>query len=117
VPVERLTGAHRAQIPYFTVCLCGLTHRARLYKQSLYKKWKHFPSIRRDESALYKFRRFVKHKDEAEVTLIEFEHIQCNKCYRKYDAHRWQHFVINRDAVFHIDGHDEHGRWTEVRHE
>ncbi|KAF2440930.1 hypothetical protein P171DRAFT_446867 [Karstenula rhodostoma CBS 690.94] len=116
VPVACLAGAHREQIPYFTVCPCGLTHRARLYKQSLYRKWKHFPSSQQDESVIDKFRRFLKHKDKGDATLIEFEHVQCNKCYRKYDVHRWQHFAIYHDAVFHIDGRDEHGRWAEVRH-
>ncbi|KAJ4344748.1 uncharacterized protein N0V89_012492 [Didymosphaeria variabile] len=116
VPVERLTGTHREQIPYFAVCPCGLTHRARIFEQSLYKKWKHFQRVRRDEPVLEKLRRFMKHKDDGEVTLIEFEHMQCNKCYRRYDAYRWQHFVIHHDGVFQIDGRDDHGRWAEIRH-
>ncbi|KAK7184784.1 hypothetical protein PSPO01_09095 [Paraphaeosphaeria sporulosa] len=115
VPVDRLNGAHLEQVPYFAVCTCGLTHRARLYRPSLTEKWRNFPSIPKNEPAVRKFSRFVKHK-AGDVTLIEFKHIQCNKCYKHYDAHRWQHFVIHRDAVFHIDGDDEHGRWAEVRH-
>ncbi|KAL1595881.1 hypothetical protein SLS60_009571 [Paraconiothyrium brasiliense] len=116
ISVEHLTGTHREQIPYFAVCHCGLTHRARLYKQSLYTKWMHFPSDRQDEHVLEKLRRFVKHKDEERGTLIKFDHIQCNKCCRRYDAYRWQHFVIYHDWMFQIDGCDDHGRWAEIRH-
>ncbi|KAF9730401.1 hypothetical protein PMIN01_11270 [Paraphaeosphaeria minitans] len=116
VPVKRLAGAHLEQIPYFAVCTCGLSHRAREYKPSVNQKWKNFPRIPKNEAAVGKFRRFVKHKDDGDVTLIEFKHIQCNKCYKYYDAYRWQHFVLHRDAVFHIDGRDEYGRWAEVHH-
>ncbi|KAL5401589.1 hypothetical protein PMIN03_011397 [Paraphaeosphaeria minitans] len=116
VPVKRLAGAHLEQIPYFAVCTCGLSHRAREYKPSVNQKWKNFPRIPKNETAVGKFRRFVKHKDDGDVTLIEFKHIQCNKCYKYYDAYRWQHFVLHRDAVFHIDGRDEYGRWAEVHH-
>lgn len=116
VPVERLTGAHREQIPYFTVCPCSLTHRARLYEQSLYRKWKHLSSGRQYKPVRDRIRLLLRHNGEGDVTFIEFESIQCNKCYRSYDAYRWQHFAIYHDAAFHIDGRDEHGRWAEVHH-
>ena len=115
LPVYRLTGPHLEQIPHFTVCPCGLTHRARLYKPNLHNRWKEFPKTRRDELGVERLRRFVKQKDNPDVTLIEFEHVQCG-CHRRYDVFHWQHFVICYDRVFHIDGRDAHGRWTEVRH-
>ena len=115
ISVPRLTGPHREQNPYFTVCPCGLTHRARLYKPSLKKKWKQFPKSWKDEPTMDRLRRFMKQKIDRSVTLIEFEHVQC-LCGRRYDVFRWQHFVLSYDRVFHIDGADAHGRWTEIRH-
>lgn len=113
--VNRLTGAHLEQIPYLTVCRCGLTHRARLYQPSLMEHWKDFPRLHANESTLDKFRRFRKRRVDDKSTRIEFKHVQCNKCHSKYDAQRWQIFEIRRDSVFHIDGSDEFGRWAEVR--
>lgn len=116
-PVPRLTGPHKKQIPYLSVCQCGLTHRARLYRPDLYTKWKQFPKESAGEPWLRKLRRFIDHREDPEITLIQFDHVQCNKCLGGYDAYRWQHFMICYDGMFHIDGKDEHGRWTEVRYD
>lgn len=114
--VPRLTGPHRKQIPYFCVCPCGLTHRARLHKRSLYEKFRDFSRDHHNPLGQEKSQLTLEDNEDGEVTLIEFEHIQCNKCYRWYDPNHWQHFVIYQDAIFHIDGGDDHGRWAEIRH-